>query len=342
MNITEEPEVSVIIIHYNDRKWLDGCLSSLLDQDIPADRYEIILADNGSSDGSVSYVKERYSGVRVVELKKNYGFAEGNNKAVSFARGKYLIFLNVDTIVHRRWLSSLVKAITTHKHFKVCQSNILSIANEEFYGKEREALPKRCYYYELTKFGFVDQFSRPFNKEPFETIFVSGASFIVEKKLIGELGYLFNPSFFIYCEDTEFSLRLKIRGYKAGVVPESIVFHSGGFNMAPNRRNLVRALRMSRNKLIAFYECMWLVEYLVYLPLLIAGPSIKVIRRGRRLGMRWWGPLGIAIALIPLNCIAFLLACAGGSEFRNRRRSVLSLRPENNRFWLLREMLQLG
>ena len=80
---------SVIVLAYNDKQYLQACLSSLIDQDLPADSYEVIYADNASTDGSVEFVEENFPTVRVVQLEHNYGFAEGNNRAAEYAKGKY-------------------------------------------------------------------------------------------------------------------------------------------------------------------------------------------------------------------------------------------------------------
>ena len=79
------PGVSLIILNYNGRAYLDRCLQSALALEYPGDQLEIILCDNGSSDGSADYVRTQYAGVRVIALEQNYGFAEGNNRAAAVA-----------------------------------------------------------------------------------------------------------------------------------------------------------------------------------------------------------------------------------------------------------------
>ena len=98
------PIASVIVVAYNDRKYLEACLSSVLDQDMPREDYEVIYADNASTDGSADFVAERFPSVRVLRFDRNYGFTEGNNRAAAAAKGRYVGFQNADTIAHRRWL----------------------------------------------------------------------------------------------------------------------------------------------------------------------------------------------------------------------------------------------
>ena len=111
---------SIIVVGYNDMKYLEGCMSSLLDQDMPAEEYEVIYADDASPDGSADFVAERFPAVRVVRLDRNYGFAEGNNRAATFARGRYIAFQNADTVAHRRWLPELIKAMRDDPQVKGC------------------------------------------------------------------------------------------------------------------------------------------------------------------------------------------------------------------------------
>ena len=81
------PLVSVIVLGYNGREYVEGCLSSLLDQDLPIDQYEVLYVDNGSRDGSAALVRERFPEARVVELDRNYGYAEGNNIGIRISDG---------------------------------------------------------------------------------------------------------------------------------------------------------------------------------------------------------------------------------------------------------------
>ena len=84
MGTHHELTASVIVLASNDKKYLQACLESLLDQDMPPGSYELIYADNASTDGSADYVKAAFPTVRVVELEKNFGFAEGNNRAAHY------------------------------------------------------------------------------------------------------------------------------------------------------------------------------------------------------------------------------------------------------------------
>ena len=91
---------SVIVLNYNCETFVPNCLTSLMDQDMLSKDYEIIFANNGSIDRSVNIVQKRFPDVRLVKFDRNYCFGEGNNRAVEYASGKYVVFLNIDTVVH--------------------------------------------------------------------------------------------------------------------------------------------------------------------------------------------------------------------------------------------------
>ena len=103
------PLVSVIIVNYNGKMLLKQCLPSLLQTDYPS--YEIIVVDNGSSDGSIKFVKENFPTVKVIQLNKNYGYTGAVNSGVKYAKGELLAILNNDITVERTWLKELVKVI---------------------------------------------------------------------------------------------------------------------------------------------------------------------------------------------------------------------------------------
>src|SRR5665647_2274421 len=108
------PSVSIIVLNYNGRKYLDDCFSSLAKISYPKSRFEVILVDNFSSDGSVGYVRNMYPWVKVAPLSKNYGFTGGNNVGAGLAKGEYLVFLNNDVVVDVDWLKALVNVVLTH------------------------------------------------------------------------------------------------------------------------------------------------------------------------------------------------------------------------------------
>lgn len=124
--ITRQPLVSIIIINYNGKYFLDECLDSVQKINFPKNNYEIIMVDNNSEDTSVEYTRVHYPNVKIIGSDKNLGFAGGCNLGVVSANGKYIVFLNTDTKVETGWLSPLVKKIRSDKNIAAVNSKILS------------------------------------------------------------------------------------------------------------------------------------------------------------------------------------------------------------------------
>jgi len=108
------PFVSVIIVNYNGAHYLKACLEALKIQSYPSDRFEVIVSDNGSSDGSLELITQHYRNIRVLENKKNLGFASGNNVAIQVARGNFMVLLNNDTAPTPAWLENFVETAVRH------------------------------------------------------------------------------------------------------------------------------------------------------------------------------------------------------------------------------------
>jgi len=119
------PFVSVIVTNFNGKRYLFDCLESLSKIDYPKEKYEVILVDNCSTDGSVGFVRTEFPPVKIIQNKRNLGFAEGNNVGIRHAKGEFLILLNNDTIVDRKWLIKLVEVAQGDSSIGSCASKIL-------------------------------------------------------------------------------------------------------------------------------------------------------------------------------------------------------------------------
>ena len=116
-------KASIIVLNWNGKRYLEECLHALFTQTYSP--YEIILVDNGSHDGSVDFVAERFPAVRIIENGENLGFAAGNNVAIRVARGDYIVTLNNDTRAEPDWLEELVKVVETDPKIGMCASKML-------------------------------------------------------------------------------------------------------------------------------------------------------------------------------------------------------------------------
>lgn len=333
----EGPVASVVVLAYNDRKYLEGCLSSLLDQDMGAEAYEVIYADNASTDGSADWVAERFPAVRVLRLERNYGFAEGNNRAAAQARGRYIVFQNSDTVAHRRWLSELLRAMRGDPELKACHPAGLPLNLGGYH--ERDVMPERGFMCELTPSGRVGFASVPLKGHPVPTLFIAGGSLMIDPDILGELRYYFDASYFIYNEDTDLGLRINNLGHKVAFVPTAVAYHernpSRRFGLS--RKSIRMAYLVTRNRFITFFKNMYLFEFLLSLPLLYVGSLTKA----------WTLEIGPArkalymLGLVPFTLISLVAAVARFPLYAEQRRYILG-HSRRGRFWLLSELLGRG
>jgi len=196
---------------------------SLRHVNYPKDRYEIILVDNGSRDGSIDYVKREFPEVKILRLNRNYGFAEGNNKGVKKARGKYIVFLNNDTRVDKDWLRALVESAERNKKAAICTSKVLDFNKTnilQYAGGYLDILGSSYFR------GLGEKDNGQYNKEE-EINNAFGCSMLIKREVLDKLEYCFDPRFFLYYEETDLCWRVKLLGYKVIYVPNSVVYHKG-------------------------------------------------------------------------------------------------------------------
>jgi len=334
MNEKHRPVASIVVLAYNDKKYLDACLSSLVDQDMPPEDYEIIYADNASTDGSAEYVEEHFPRVRVIRLEKNWGFAEGNNRAATAARGRYLAFVNADTVAHQQWLPELVKAIESDPQVKACHPAGLPL---NFGGRhETKALLDVGVMSDLTRYGYIDFTETKLNSGHYvPTLHAAGGSLLVDPEIFEDLKYYFDPSFFIYNEDTDLGLRINRLGHTVLFVPSAAMYHE----RAPSRRTVLNKKGMhmtflvTRNRFIAFYKNMYTLEFLLALPLICLGSIVKL----RTLPLSPTRRVVYALGLIPYTLMSLVLAAVRFPEYANERRRILGL-DRRGKYWLLQEL----
>jgi len=222
------PLVSVVILNYNGRRnfgdnLLSNCLSSVLRSDY--DDFEVIFVDNGSTDNSVEFIKQKFqrdTRLKIVENQKNYGFSQGNNLAMKHARGDYIVLLNNDVEVEPNWIRELVNAMEADQTIGLAQSKIL-LFDRIHIQTIGNLLDSALNTYLIGK-NEVDkgQYDRVC-----EITYPCGAAVITRRTLIEKIG-LFDPNYFFYHDDCDLGWRVRLAGFKVISVPSSIVYHKGG------------------------------------------------------------------------------------------------------------------
>jgi GT2 family glycosyltransferase len=327
------PSVSVIVLGWNGRRYVDGCLSSLLDQDF-AEPYEVLFIDNGSSDGTAD-VAERYKGVKVQRLDRNYGFCLGNNKGFEQSRGELVVFLNQDVVVHREWLREMVAALATSPEIKAGHANLVHPWNPEFAGQRREGQLQAAYTPELSRLGFVEYRTIASDEPVRDTLFLSGASTILKRDVLDEIGgYVFDPGMFLYGEDMDLGLRIRGAGYRTVVATRAVVYHFHTLEERISPRTFLKITRIIRNRLLALWKSTTWVEFLPLAAITLAGAPFNSSQFGLPLPKR----LAYFLLLIPPAIVAGFATIIAMPRFASRRRDILARRRRPGG-WLLRALL---
>ena len=250
------PLVSVILVSYNSNEFIIECLSSLTKQSYQ--NFNIIFVDNNSSDNSLEIVEEEYPEIIAIRNDINFGFAKACNigiqKAFEEEKTKYVVCLNIDTVVDENWLKELILAAENNFNAGSVQSKILLYDDPD---KINTAVNNLTFL----GFGYCGDYLQPSsNKTEIEEIpYSSGSSILFSRKALERTG-LFDEDYFLYHEDVDLGLRIRLLGYKNLLAPRSICFHKYSFP----KNNMVYFLE--RNRLITLYKnfsdrTLWLISF---------------------------------------------------------------------------------
>ncbi len=257
-----QPKVSIILLNCNGKEFTIDCLKSL--QKINYKNYEVIVVDNGSDDGFVSIAKKQFPYVKLIESKKNLGFAQGNNVGAELALkngSDYVLLLNNDTVVDRNFLKELVNTAESDKTTGITGPKMYYFDSPKkiwFAGGKLDI--KRGLFDHI---GYKELDSDRFSKQK-EVDYMTGCTMLIKKEVIKNLG-LFDPVYFAYVEDIDFCLRTRKAGYNIMFVPEAKIWHkvssySGGesspFKTYFKNRNILIFMRKhadNKTKLIFSY-----------------------------------------------------------------------------------------
>jgi GT2 family glycosyltransferase len=212
----DPPLFSVIILNWNGRHLLQECLDTVRSQSFRD--FEAIVVDNGSTDGSVEWLKEYWDeGISIVSLPSNLGFAGGNNAGIRIARGKFVVLLNNDTAVDPGWLAALAEAVRRHPDAGMFTPKILN-----YYRRDEIDNTGLVIYPDGLARGRhrLEKDDGRFDKED-EALIPSGCAGVYRKEMLDEVGLL-DDAFFAYAEDVDLGLRGRWGCY---YVPKAIVYH---------------------------------------------------------------------------------------------------------------------
>lgn len=241
-------DLSIIIVNYNSRLYLKNCLQSIM-KNPPEAPYEIIVVDNASSDGSQEMIHKEFPAVTLIENKSNEGFARASNKGAVLAQGKYLLFLNPDTVVHSGCLTTALLFLKRNNDAGIVGVRTLN---------QRGKLQPTAFGFpgiiqmtafllglnRLFKISRLKNYSRVMN--PY---YVQGSFILIRRDLFEEVEG-FDERFFLFFEDTDLCQRVKDEGFKIYYLPEAVIQHFGGSNLRLSGQKLEEFIK----SLCLFYQ----------------------------------------------------------------------------------------
>lgn len=261
-------EVSVVIPNFNGIAFLDSVLASLEGQTL--NNFEVILVDNGSTDGSCPFVTANYPWVHLIELSENFGFCGAVNAGIRAAKAPYVLLLNNDTEVKEDFVEEMLAAIRRHKNAFSCGARMVQY-------HDRDKLDDVGNYYCALGWSFARGRGKDIHAyETEDRIFsaCAGAA-IYRKKILEKIGY-FDEEHFAYLEDTDIGYRARIYGYENWYAPKAIVYHVGS-GTSGSRYNQFKTRYSSRNNIYLIYKNMPLLQIILNLPFLVAGFLVKFL-----------------------------------------------------------------
>ena len=233
----KKPLISIMLLTWNAKEITADCLKSIEKQTFK--NYEVVLIENGSTDGSASYLKKRFPFIKLVENKKNLGYAGGHNSGIKKAQGDYFLILNNDIVLDKDFLKELWK----HKN----KADILGVKNYFFDRKNilwaigskinKFTMRARLIANKEKDLGQYD------NSEVDQAV---GSAMLINKKVIDKVNFL-DESFFAYYEETEWQSRAQNAGFEISWVPSAKLWHKVAYSYG-GKKAIIPAYYLVRNR----------------------------------------------------------------------------------------------
>ena len=268
-----KPFVSIVILNYNGVKYLQAFLPSVLATQY--ENYEVVVADNGSTDDSIVFLQNHFPTVKVITSPSNEGFAGGYNWALKLIDAELLVLLNSDVEVTPNWLNPMVDLLLSNENIAACQPKLLSKKEPGFFE------------YAGAAGGWIDALGYPFSRgrvfdycemdnqqyEDGTPIFwASGACMMIRSAVFHEMNG-FDTNFFAHQEEIDLCWRLQLAGYKIYACPSSTVYHVGAGTLPRGGRKVYLNFRNNLVMLcknLPFAELVWKLPFRLALDALSA------------------------------------------------------------------------
>jgi GT2 family glycosyltransferase len=282
-------DTAVVILSYNGTKWHQLFLPKIVEESDNGPGYEVILADNASTDDTLQYVKDNFPTVKTLQISINHGFANGYYEALKQIQAKYYILLSADFEVTEGWFPPLHEAMERDTQLAACQPRIRYWRDREFFeyaGAGGGFMDKYGYLFCRGRIFFDIEKDQGQYNDNIEVFWASGGCLVVRADLYHKVGGL-DHDFYAHMEEVDLCWRLKNAGYKIGYVGQSIVYHVGGSVISYGspqklyynfRNNLVLLVKNEKgSKLLWLFPLRFVLDGVAGLRLLLTGNAKQTL-----------------------------------------------------------------
>ena len=295
-------KISILISTYNGISDIPPLLDSISGLKTDDHDVEVIIRDDGSSDGTPDLIADTYPWTKLIRGDKNVGFVKSNNILFSNAKGDIICCVNQDTILHSDFLVEAINILKSNPDVVGINSNMIMpwiLTPDEFRKMEKNNFP--YYAYQLTTYGFAEYV--PVEPVVRETNFITGGGFFLRRSALMENEELFDASIHMYCEDTELSLRLTRRGGKLMYAPAAVIYHNQAEKKLGSLKSFIKLFKITwtRFHVLAgnfspFYFCL---RYPVFLWGIVKKMDSLGLEGTRRF-MAFGAGMGLSVIFIPI------------------------------------------
>jgi GT2 family glycosyltransferase len=321
------PLVAVVILNWNGKKHLQQFLPSVV-----ASTYtnlKVIVADNASTDDSVSFLQQLYPQIQIIALAQNFGFAKGYNEALKQVESDYYILLNSDVEVTPGWIEPIIELLEKDAQYAACQPKLLAYTNKisfEYAGAAGGWLDAYGYPFARGRiFDVCEKDEGQYNKTN-EIFWASGAALFIKSKIFHEVGG-FDEYFFAHQEEIDLCWRIQLKGYTIFCCPESVVYHVGGGTL-PRGNSRKTFLNFRNNQImlaknLPWNEKWWKIPFRLYLDQVSA---LKGLFSGE-------GGYFVSILDAHLAFVYWVLFHSGKNNYSKKRLTLLKGVYKKNIVW---------
>ncbi len=259
--MVKDPVISVVIPHFNGKDILNDCLESLFKNTYV--EFETILIDNGSTDGSQDFVRDKFPQVRLIRNKVNLGYAGGCNQGIGLSQGRFVLLLNNDTVMPENFLWEMRAAIKSDDAIAAVQPKIISIQNNRLFdysggaGGEMDLLG-----YPFARgriFDTVEADNKQYDHMERQVFWTSGCALLLRKSITDQIGIL-DEDFFAHQEEIDLNWRAQLAGYKNVVTTRTHIMHFSGYTLrGDNERKMYYNHRNNLMMMLKNYSLLMLL-----------------------------------------------------------------------------------